>query len=168
MATAVALPCWVWCVMRRSADRRLLRRIEREGGRRNGTGRGTAGCSSSAGNWCWPCSAKPIADLWLTLRPRPVSGHGAARRPPATSSSICCASSASVSSMRFRADDGLRHLFPDQGAQRRHCQFLRRVREGEQLPGVHKETISATQRIVSALVARSGIAVAYPFIRLMK
>ena len=43
--------------------------------------------------------------------------------------------------------------------------FFTAVKEGRaQLPGVHKETISATHRIVSVLVWGFGIAVAYPFI----
>lgn len=45
--------------------------------------------------------------------------------------------------------------------------FFTAVREGRaQIAGLHKETISATQRIVSIVVWGFGIAVAYPFIPL--
>ena len=43
--------------------------------------------------------------------------------------------------------------------------FFTSVKEGRaQFPGLHKETVSATQRIFSVLVWGFGIAVAYPFI----
>lgn len=43
--------------------------------------------------------------------------------------------------------------------------FFKAVKEGRaQLPGLHKETVSATHRIVSVLVWGFGVAVAYPFI----
>ena len=45
--------------------------------------------------------------------------------------------------------------------------FFRSVKEGRaQVPGLHKETVSATQRIFSVVVWGFGIAVAYPFIPL--
>ena len=43
--------------------------------------------------------------------------------------------------------------------------FFKSVKEGRtQFPGLHKETVSATQRIFSVLVWGFGIAIAYPFI----
>jgi small-conductance mechanosensitive channel len=43
--------------------------------------------------------------------------------------------------------------------------FFRSVKEGRtQVPGLHKETVSATQRIISVVVWGFGIALAYPFI----
>ena len=43
--------------------------------------------------------------------------------------------------------------------------FFKSVKEGRtQVPGLHKETVSATQRIISVVVWGFGIALAYPFI----